>query len=131
MILFPVYLYHVLDITLIDRIPASQRAKLTPFWEFRELLMTSNKAYWLEQIGGNLIMLFPLGLMLPLISRRFRKFPVLFVTAFGFSVLIELTQYFTGRGLLEFDDIFHNTIGAIIGFAVWKILYKKINSLSA
>lgn len=36
------------------------------------------------------------------------------------SVSIELTQYFTGRGLFEFDDIFHNTLGAVIGYIIMK-----------
>jgi len=72
--------------------------------------MTSNKPYWLRQIGGNLIMLFPLGVMLPLMNRRFQKFHIMFLTGFLFSVMIEVTQYLTGRGLMEFDDVFHNTI---------------------
>jgi glycopeptide antibiotics resistance protein len=39
-----------------------------------------------------------------------------------FSAAIEITQYFTGRGLCEFDDVFHNTLGACIGFIIWKKL---------
>lgn len=35
---------------------------------------------------------------------------------------LEITQYFTGRGLCEFDDVFHNTLGACIGFIIWKKL---------
>ncbi|WP_288535663.1 VanZ family protein [uncultured Ruminococcus sp.] len=39
-----------------------------------------------------------------------------------FSAAIEITQYFTGRGLCEFDDVFNNTLGACIGFIIWKKL---------
>lgn len=45
-----------------------------------------------------------------------------FFAALAFSVFIEATQYFTGRGLCEFDDVFHNTLGACIGFIIWKKL---------
>ena len=43
-------------------------------------------------------------------------------TAIMFSAAIEITQYFTGRGLCEFDDVFNNTLGACIGFIIWKKL---------
>ena len=34
---------------------------------------------------------------------------------FVFSVLIETTQYITGLGIAEFDDVFGNTLGGWIG----------------
>ena len=34
---------------------------------------------------------------------------------FVFSVLIETTQYITGLGIAEFDDVFGNTWGGWIG----------------
>lgn len=35
-----------------------------------------------------------------------------------FSVLIETTQYITGLGIAEFDDVFGNTLGGWIGVLV-------------
>lgn len=35
-----------------------------------------------------------------------------------FSVLIEITQYITGFGITEFDDVFGNTMGGWIGVLV-------------
>ena len=32
-----------------------------------------------------------------------------------FSILIETTQYITGLGIAEFDDVFGNTLGGWIG----------------
>ena len=37
----------------------------------------------------------------------------------GFSVLIETLQFFLKRGFAEFDDVFHNGLGCMIGFGVY------------
>lgn len=119
---FLIYIFIVLWLTLIDRQWGNRRAMLTPFWELRELLTTNRKLYWTQQIGCNILMLMPMGGLLPCLHQKFRKLGILFLTALAFSVFIEATQYFTGRGLCEFDDVFNNTLGACIGFIIWKKL---------
>ena len=37
----------------------------------------------------------------------------------GFSVLIETLQFVLKRGFAEFDDVFHNVLGCLIGFGVY------------
>ena len=120
--MFLVYLFVVLWLTLIDRQWGERRAMLTPFWELRELLTTNRKLYWTQQIGCNILMLMPMGFLLPCLHQKFRKLRIIFFAALAFSVFIEATQYFTGRGLCEFDDVFHNTLGACVGYWIWKKL---------
>jgi glycopeptide antibiotics resistance protein len=45
------------------------------------------------------------------------------VALLGFltSLSIELLQLVLKRGLFEFDDMFHNTLGVIIGYGIWWI----------
>lgn len=38
------------------------------------------------------------------------------------SCLIEGLQFFYGRGLCEFDDLFHNTLGGLIGYLISLVL---------
>ena len=45
-----------------------------------------------------------------------KKWALLF--PFGMSVAIETTQYITGLGIAEFDDVFGNTMGGWIGILV-------------
>lgn len=45
--------------------------------------------------------------------------------ASGLSIVIELLQLITARGLCEFDDVFHNIIGAVIGIGVMLLYLKK------
>lgn len=120
-----IYIFVVLYITLINRVVGIRRSMLTPFWELRTMLQSHNYKYWLGQIGGNLIMLFPLGIMLPIVCDKFRSAKTV-AAAFAFSIFIETTQYVTGRGLCEFDDVFHNTLGALIGYLIFRLVYDLI-----
>lgn len=47
------------------------------------------------------------------------------------SVAIETTQYITGLGIAEFDDVFGNTLGGWIGILLVKtmISYKRKEDL--
>lgn len=123
-----IYLYCVMNVTLIDRIPGMRRHVFRPLWEVCSMLRSGNYTYWTGQIVGNLIMLLPLGFMLPIMSDKFRSIRVSAIAGFVLSVFIELTQYYTGRGLFEFDDIMHNTIGACIGCIIYIMISDKLEN---
>ncbi len=116
-----IYIFAVLYITLFDRNIGEHRAKLQPLWEIKMFMTGQDYKYWAGQIVGNLVMLLPLGFLLPIMSDYFKDGRRTVLTGLGFSLFIELTQYVTGRGLCETDDILHNTTGTILGF----ILYRK------
>ena len=86
-------------------------------------------AHYLE----NLVMLMPLGFMLPIGVRLFRN-PLFGMTA-GLiaSSCIELAQYYTQLGTFAPDDILANSIGSAIGFVIFVLMkkfYKIVNSLA-
>jgi glycopeptide antibiotics resistance protein len=116
------YLLIVLWITLIDRTPTYRRMMLTPFWEYRNLLFTTEHLYWFQQISCNIMMLMPLGFLLAM--RKISPMKIVMIGC-GLSVFIELTQLVTARGLCEFDDVFNNTLGAWLGY----VIYKKTSRL--
>ncbi len=128
-IVFIIYVIIVLHITLFSRTPSVRRRMLTPFWEYKELICGVDRLYWFGQIIGNILMLIPLGALLRLMCRRLNAIYIGIISC-ACSVCIELTQYFTGRGLLEFDDIFHNTLGAVIGYFIMKRLLGRLNNAS-
>lgn len=41
------------------------------------------------------------------------------------SCIVEVVQLLTKRGLFEFDDIFHNAIGVLIGFVVYDTVSRQ------
>ena len=128
LVLFLIYILCVLYITIFSRDPTHRRRVLTPLWEYRKLLHEDSH-YWFQQITCNILMLVPFGAYL---GYRFKRMTIIQATVLGgaFSVFIEVTQYFTRRGLLEFDDVFNNTFGAVLGFVFVKLIiaymeYKK------
>ena len=73
---------------------------------------------------NNIWLFIPLGTGL---YRWFQKKWVL-VIPFVMSVAIEMTQYITGLGIAEFDDVFGNTMGGWIGVLVaWTWLSRKMS----
>ena len=120
LVLVCIYIFCVLYITLFNREPTYRRRMLTPLWEYRKLLHEDGH-YWFQQITCNIIMLIPFGAYL---GYRFERMTIIqaLVLSGAFSVFIEITQYFTRRGLLEFDDVFNNTFGAVLGFVFMKLI---------
>ena len=78
-----------------------------------------------KQVIGNFIMLFPLGIYLPLLYRNLRKFSgffaVLFIS-FVVSVGIEVLQLATNYRSTDIDDVILNTTGACFGFLIYQLL---------
>ena len=69
----------------------------------------------------NVIMLMPLGFLLPYIWRNFRNPIKVALTGLVFSVFIEFAQLPTNR-LIDIDDLLMNTLGAVLGYVVWKMI---------
>ncbi len=119
MLFFCEYIFAVLWVTLIDREFGEHRANLTPFWEFANV----ERWFYIKQIIGNFVMLMPLGFMLPMMKKVTWK--SVFAVSCLFSVCIEITQFITGRGLMEFDDVFNNTFGAMVGYKIQTLIANK------
>ncbi len=80
--------------------------------------------FWIKNIGGNGILLLPMGFMLPVLWKPFGRFGRNVLFCFSFSLGIETVQLLTGflgnRGrAFDVDDIIMNTIGAILGYILF------------
>lgn len=69
--------------------------------------------------GLNVIMCIPFGFMVPLIWQKMKELPYIAVAGFLFSLLIEMSQLLGSRGT-DVDDLIMNTLGAVIGFLIYK-----------
>ncbi|WIX81059.1 VanZ family protein [Amycolatopsis carbonis] len=73
----------------------------------------------LWQVIGNLLLLCPLGALVPLRLRRLRSLSRIALTALSASVLVEVTQFLIQSGrVTSTDDVLLNTIGATLGAAL-------------
>ncbi|MGO4709195.1 VanZ family protein [Chryseobacterium sp. 2TAF14] len=77
-----------------------------------------NEAF-LVNIFGNVFLFSPFG-WLGLCIKKFNNFiPITLFFLITISI-IESTQYFTGRGVADIDDVFLNTMGMLIGYFLFK-----------
>ena len=77
--------------------------------------------FW--EVVLNVIMMMPVGFLLPLAIKRISLKIVLLFTGV-IELFIELMQLVLCRGLAEWDDIIHGVIGAVIGYGICRIILK-------
>ncbi|MED0901835.1 VanZ family protein [Bacillus cereus] len=73
----------------------------------------------------NILLFMPLGFLLPTIWPHFRKMKNTVCAGFFFSLAIELNQLLNNR-ITDIDDLFTNTLGAIVGYVLYRALFKMI-----
>jgi len=90
--------------------------------------------FWLKNILGNMLLLFPFGLLLPILWSKFDNMRTILLISFLFSLGIEIIQllsYYIGNmgRSFDIDDIILNTFGAWLGYLFYrKIVHKFINN---
>lgn len=114
-VLTTVYIAFILYETLMFRESGDARTNFVLFSYAGKFLKEQS-----VRVGdiNNIWLLIPLGTGL---YRWFQKKWVLLIP-FVMSVAIETTQYITGLGIAEFDDVFGNTMGGWIGILVAYII---------
>ncbi|PFU83755.1 hypothetical protein COK91_05955 [Bacillus cereus] len=73
----------------------------------------------------NIVLFMPLGFLLPTIWPQFRKMKNTVCAGFFFSLAIELNQLLNNR-ITDIDDLFTNTLGAVVGYVLYKVLYTAL-----
>ncbi len=144
-VLLTVYLGTVVWLTLFNRIGMEvSRVRLKPFSVVRLLancyagkptlpknvciravqnsqnLFDATHATPIEDLLLNIILFLPLGFLLPYRWPQLRGGQTVLI-GFLLSLCIECTQYLGHWGCLDVDDIFNNTLGAVIGYGCFKI----------
>lgn len=88
------------------------------------LIPFSNRNIDIMAYGLNVLLFVPLGFLLPFIWPHFRKIKYACVYGFSLSLLVELSQLLNNRRT-DVDDLIVNTVGAILGFALFQ-LYSRV-----
>lgn len=87
--------------------------------------------FWIRNIFGNVVLLMPLAVFLPLLCKRFRNIKSTVIFCFLISLLIELYQYISSYWgnvrSVDIDDLILNTLGAFLGYILYdKFLRKSV-----
>lgn len=81
----------------------------------------ASKAYVIE----NILMFIPFGILLPAAFPRFRAGARCTAAGMVSSIGLELAQLMTKRGHCQLDDVVMNTLGAWIGWMVYRTLKNR------
>ena len=79
----------------------------------------------------NIIMFIPFGILIPTAFPVMRNIFVCTLTALACSLCLEMFQLITGRGFCQLDDVITNTLGAFIGYMVyrmWVVMHRTLIS---
>lgn len=111
------YLGGLAAVTLLHRttgVPVVQTHLFRAFWEAWN---TFTLQVWLNPLL-NIAMFVPLGVLLPLAARPFRRWYGTLAAGAGTSLAIEALQYLLQRGSADVDDLFCNTLGTMLGYCL-------------
>ncbi|MCH1627267.1 VanZ family protein [Ferdinandcohnia quinoae] len=80
---------------------------------------------WIVNIAGNIGVFVPFGILLPLLFSKLTN-----VIRFTFTFLVgiitlETFQLISKLGSLDVDDVILNTVGALVGFFIFKLFIKR------
>ena len=118
------WLFLTLSSTVLSRFPfVGQHLELHLFWSYR-----AHSKELLKENFLNVFLLMPVGVLLPCLRVGFGR-----TALFGslWSLMIETLQLITQRGLFELDDIFHNTVGVVIGYLIYLLLRRIVKKIRA
>lgn len=140
--LFIIYIIALFKIILFKEIPLTDIFKsyrkmrsinLIPFKSIFEFIAISGQGDAFTSVAnvlGNLIVFVPLGYLVPSIFKRCSKIINVVVVTAGLSLSFEVCQYVLGIGSSDIDDVILNTLGGLIGYAIYfclKKIFHKIN----
>lgn len=109
----------------INNFNLERRIFYSNFVPFKGIFNYYNIKITLVNVLGNIIIFIPLGFLLPLVIEKSIKIRSIIIIGIIISLLLEVTQFITGLGYFDINDIFLNNIGTVIG----GIVYRKIISI--
>ena len=117
------YIVFILSETIIGR-PETEEYNydLLPFWSYLALIRGEGVNLWMC-IYLNVLFFIPLGALL-WFALKDRKWWKALLFSVVLSLCIEISQLVLKRGLCEFDDVFHNALGCMLGY--WLMPGSKI-----
>lgn len=123
LIIIITYVCVLLLFTVINRPITISAPKTMLFWSYREWIKGNGNLG--KEIIANVMMFFPLGFLVPFYRSK-RTLITVILISITLSFTIESLQLLLNRGLFEFDDVFNNTLGGVVGWQVHNCLKKYL-----
>ena len=76
-------------------------------------------------MGLNVLLFVALGYLVPGVTALIDRWWKVLLLGFAASLAIEATQLITHLGWFDTSDLLHNTLGALIGYGLYKAVLRK------
>lgn len=125
------YIILLLCSTVIYRnTQAERKYDFHPFWTYSAIM--DGKEEYISEAIMNIIAFVPLGFLLGCSFHSITFWRTFMIGSF-LSIGIEFFQFKYMKGFSELDDVFHNTLGCMIGYGIYSIgryLYERLSKRS-
>jgi glycopeptide antibiotics resistance protein len=101
---------------------------LVPFQTIKRYIVHHdhfNFEIWFKNLFGNIVLFIPIGIFLPLLNTKYRRVSTLTVASIILIAVVELIQLLSRVGSFDIDDILLNTLGALLGLMMTKVLFRS------
>lgn len=114
------YVLLILCITVFSRRSNDfSGVNFVPFWSYR---VTGEVGINLIAVNVLNVMFFiPLGILIASFM-HLSSWSIAMIIGCALSITIELLQLILRKGFCEFDDVFHNTLGCLIGYGLYILI---------
>lgn len=93
------------------------------FWTYRDRLGWNA---FLLNIAGNVVAFLPFGFFLPFVFGRRNIFFEVLCLGILVSASVEVLQLLTRLGSFDVDDIFLNSVGAVLGYLIFRLFHRRM-----
>ena len=105
------------------------RVNMRPLVELWNWIIKGVWWHLFYNVVGNFAWFVPLGTLVPALFKEQRSLGRVMLIGASVSTSIEFLQYILCTGVTDIDDVILNTIGAGIGYIVFKVLYAIYRAL--
>lgn len=128
--LLAAYLLALAWLALLARTPSSQaRYNLEIYGALRRGIasgtLTGTGLGSLYEVIQNVLVFVPVGLLTPCISRRTDRWWKAALWGLALSLTVEIIQLLTHRGFFDVDDLIDNTLGAGLGWLLYRASMRR------
>lgn len=102
------------------------QSNLVPFRTIASSLFASQLPVELPTLVYNVIAFMPLGLLLPCLSLRLRRWHRVFFTGLLLALGLECVQLVTMLGIADVDDVILNVTGALVGYGLLQLALRVV-----
>jgi glycopeptide antibiotics resistance protein len=106
---------------------ATRQLELVPLTGIGGYLRTGVSLTVLLQIGGNIALLLPLGVLIPLVVGHDPGWRMVLLLGIATSAVIEAVQWWFALGVASVDDVALNVTGVALGYLAYRWLNRVLH----